>query len=380
MKVESRNILINALSAQDGGGVTYVRNLLEFISRNNRQERYYVIVDKSNKLKFDTFNQDNITLVEAHYSNNFLARYLWELIHIKSLIKTNRITHYYCPGGIISPFKISDVVNITAFRNMMPFYQLGFEKYTLMERFRLKLLQKLFIISFKSADKLVFISNYAQNIIRDYIPDINNKSVVIPHGVNEIFRLPTKEASFVDYNLPDNYVLYVSTVTVYKHQAELIEAIYLKKSNGESFNPVVLVGSIGSQFGKNVLKKIATYGLEKDVIYLGKVAYNDLPNLYRNARSVIFASSCENCPNILLESMSMRKLIFCSKFMPMPEFGKQSVIYFNPTIVDEFVRILTLEYDFNSFEKIEFENMAYEQSLQYQFTTSLKDTLAFILE
>ena len=55
-----------------------------------------------------------------------------------------------------------------------------------------------------------------------------------------------------------------------------------------------------------------------------------MPTIYKYSLMVIFASKTENCPNILLEAISMNKLILCSNLKPMPEFGRESVVYFNP--------------------------------------------------
>ena len=44
----------------------------------------------------------------------------------------------------------------------------------------------------------------------------------------------------------------------------------------------------------------------------------------------LFASECENCPNILLEAMASGRPVICSNDPPMPEFGQDAVLYFNP--------------------------------------------------
>ena len=51
---------------------------------------------------------------------------------------------------------------------------------------------------------------------------------------------------------------------------------------------------------------------------------------YNIADAFIFASSCENMPNILIEAMSAGLPIISSNYQPMPEFLKDSGIYFNP--------------------------------------------------
>ena len=74
------------------------------------------------------------------------------------------------------------------------------------------------------------------------------------------------------------------------------------------------------------LLNIAAYGAE-NIILTGSVDYNEMSSLYRNARFVVFASRSENCPNILIEAMTAGKAILCSRKYPMPEFGKDGVLY-----------------------------------------------------
>jgi len=68
---------------------------------------------------------------------------------------------------------------------------------------------------------------------------------------------------------------------------------------------------------------------------LGPVKYEALPALYNNAKAILFASSCENCPNILLESMGAGRPVLSSNVAPMPEFGGSSLIYFSPFDADD---------------------------------------------
>ena len=85
------------------------------------------------------------------------------------------------------------------------------------------------------------------------------------------------------------------------------------------------------QYLISVKKKIAELGLEDEVVLLGSVSHDELPGLYRSAKITVFASQCENCPNILLEAMAGSRPVLCSTDPPMPEFGVDAVVYFDPT-------------------------------------------------
>ena len=58
--------------------------------------------------------------------------------------------------------------------------------------------------------------------------------------------------------------------------------------------------------------------------------HDDLHQKYLDADLGLFASSCENMPNILLETMGAGLPIACSNRQPMPEILKNGGEYFDP--------------------------------------------------
>jgi glycosyltransferase involved in cell wall biosynthesis len=92
---------------------------------------------------------------------------------------------------------------------------------------------------------------------------------------------------------------------------------------------LLLVGETDLPYGELVVNYVKQNSLQ-DVILHGKYPYADLPSLYQNASLFVFASTCENCPNILLEALGSGVPILCSNYEPMPEFGGAAVTYMNP--------------------------------------------------
>ena len=63
---------------------------------------------------------------------------------------------------------------------------------------------------------------------------------------------------------------------------------------------------------------------------LGFVPHDDLPSLLAGADLFVFASSCENMPNTLVEAMAIGLPIACSDRGPMPEVLRDGGVYFDP--------------------------------------------------
>ena len=78
-----------------------------------------------------------------------------------------------------------------------------------------------------------------------------------------------------------------------------------------------------------------------------------MPLQFSKHDAVIYASSCENMPNILIESMASGLPIACSDKQPMPEFLKNGGYYFNANSVDSIQKaIINLIEDKDRFKKL----------------------------
>jgi glycosyltransferase involved in cell wall biosynthesis len=78
------------------------------------------------------------------------------------------------------------------------------------------------------------------------------------------------------------------------------------------------------------------------VRYHGSIAFNLLHEQYAKADLGLFASSCENMPNILLETMASGLPIACSNKGPMPEVLGDAGIFFDPEKPEQISRALLL--------------------------------------
>ncbi|BCB96291.1 hypothetical protein JZK55_12130 [Dissulfurispira thermophila] len=166
---------------------------------------------------------------------------------------------------------------------------------------------------------------------------------------------------------------------VYKNQLEVIEAWKYLKEMRSTYEKLVLIGPASMRYLHKIMKRIEDYGLKDDIICLGNVKYDDLPAYYQFAKINIFASTCENCPNILLEAMASGRPLFCSNHMPMPEFASDAAIYFDPYNPRELADLLVRYIDNSEFlDKL--GERAYEHSLGFNARISAQKTWNALLE
>lgn len=321
------HIVINAFSARRGGGKTYLRNLLQYCPDDDNVTITLLISPKS-KIKVDS-GKINIPKIKFPVDNPFM-RIIWEKFVLPRFLRKQNTDVFFCPGGVVPRSAIGAWKTVTMFRNMIPFDIKQRKKYPLgYMRTRNWLLSKSLLWSMENADLVIFISNFAKDVIGKISRNGIKSSVVIPHGVSSDFS-GTKTGIKQKIFLEGEYMVYPSIIDVYKSQKEVVQAISILRERNIDVPPLLLVGEIYGKYGQEVRKQIEKHGLVDQVILLGPVPYLDMPALYQNAKLVIFASKSENCPNILLEALAAGCAILCSNRMPMPEFGGDAVTYFEP--------------------------------------------------
>lgn len=331
-------ILINALSARRQGGQTYLRNLLEFVPRDGSVE---VLLLAPRSLELALEHPFVHRRVIFRLLENPFARAAWERLALARVARDFRADVLFCPGGLVAGAP-SQCKVVTMFRNMIPFDDRQRARYPLgYERFRNWLLHRLMLRSMLRADLVIFISNYARQVVERHARGRPIRSVVIPHGIATQFRIATNASTTRDARrFGSRYLLYVSYIDFYKAQLEVVRAYASFKQQRGSDLKLLLVGPENPVYGRKVREEIDRLGISADVIITGALPYRDLPSLYQNATLNIFASESENCPNILLEAMAAGRPVLSSNRPPMPEFAGDGVLYFDPAVPAELARSL----------------------------------------
>lgn len=374
----SKNIAINALSALRGGGQTYLINLLNEVAKFNDSPSIILITNTKNYHVFQKYSSDKIRLIQQDFaSKNIFFRVFWETFCLAKFFKEHKITCYFAPGGVMTTLFAKDTRIITALRNMLPFDDSERKRFPLYSysRFKLWILKHVFLFSYKMSDGVIFISNHSRNEVVKFIPDICERSKVIYHGLNDEFLLKKNVDKLPFHLVANNYYLYVSILDFYKAQKEVIKSWIKINKNGFPY-PLILVGPKYNKYGEEV-EKMALDAKKYNIHYIGAVEYNDLPSLYQNARALIFASSCECCPNILLEKLASGRPVISSNILPMPEFGGDSVIYFNPYVESELeFAVHTLEQN-NNIEL--YANKSLLRAKDFSWSQTTKETFSYLL-
>ncbi|RTY90324.1 glycosyltransferase family 1 protein [Flavobacterium sp. GSN2] len=176
---------------------------------------------------------------------------------------------------------------------------------------------------------VIFLTEYAMNTVQKVTGALNSK-VVIPHGVGRFFKEQNHSPQHVLVNQNVIKCVYVSNTEMYKHQWNVVKAMASLREKGIPIELVLAGGGIGESRKLLDDEIQQTDPDRKFVKTIEFVTPSEMPKLLSNSDISIFASSCENLPVTLLESMAVGLPIASSDRGPMPEVLKEAGVYFNP--------------------------------------------------
>lgn len=319
-------IVINGFSARLGGGKTYLINLLRNLPADES-----ITIDLFGPEDLQIAPDPRIRRVQTAWpTSNPLLRALWERLSLPRYLKAVDADILFCPGGVVATRTPAGCRVVTMFRNMLPFDLDARRRMPWgLQRMRNWLLQRVLLKSMAGADLTIFISDHARRLIESMVRIPN--AVTIPHGIAPAFRTFGQALPRPEQAGHGEYLLYVSRFDVYKHHFEVVQAYARLGLAARASTRLLLIGETGSEEAARVRTLVNSLGLQEQVLFLGPMPYAELPAFYHHARAIIFASTCENCPNILLEALGAGRPLLSSNVMPMPEFGGPDIAYFTPT-------------------------------------------------
>jgi glycosyltransferase involved in cell wall biosynthesis len=321
---------IDLHNIRDGGGVNYMSNLMAaFQPRDHGFDE--IVLFGSDAVLRQMPDRPEVIKIRCGLLGKSLPWRLWFLLtQLTSQLKTHHCDVLYSPGGLyfgrFRPFG-------TISRNMMPFdrgqwsmYPLGFD------RLRLHLLRIAHAVTFSRADLMLFLTNTAREAIAAQIPLLRGEVAVVPHGVDRgLFSVSQGGSRSQARTRTDRLrIVYPSRLEPYKHQVEVVRAIASLRKVVPAIQ-LEFYGPANPAYLTFVRAEIATHDPNGEFLFIkGAVPNTDLPQIYRDADALLFASSCENLPNILFEGMAAGIPLICSNVQPMPEVVGDAAVYFDP--------------------------------------------------
>ena len=369
---------IDATNLRGGGGVTHLVELLRAAHPAKWGIVRVVVWGSSPTLKS---LEDRLWLVKRNspaLDKGLLQRTLWQRYRLSQAARDEGCDVLFVPGG---SYAGSFRPVVTMSQNLLPFEMPELRRYgwTLFA-LKLLLLRLAQSRSFKKADGVIFLTQYARDVVSGVTGKLLGQACIIPHGLNPRFRMaPKPQRAIADCDDAHPYrVLYVSIVDQYKHQWNVVDAVAALRKQGM---PIVL-NLVGPAYPPALRRLNATLDhadAERHwVLYHGAIAFDALHHHYAQADLGLFASSCENMPNILLETMASGLPIACSNRGPMPDLLDDAGVYFDPEQPNDITRALR-ELIESPQLRLELAQASFERAQQYSWQRCAEETFDFLV-
>ena len=316
-------VLVNAIHAKSGGGVTYLKNILPLLAKDPSLEIHLLLGEK--QLDVFTSLDDGISVYPRKIPNNFFLGLLWEQIMLPFIARNLSTNVTFSPsnyGPLFAPRSVimlrnSLEVGKTETRLVKQLYWLGLRVMTWLSLIRCK--------------RAIAVSKYAEQSLTFGLRKLLSKVEVIYHGVQNIFLSNMNQ-------IREDFFLVVSDIYIQKNIHNLLIAL---ASITDKF-PNAKLKIAGSSIDVNYLESlniiIEKNNLQDAVEFLGRKSSEELVLLYQKCQIFIFPSTIETFGNPLLEAMACGAPIACSNTAAMPEIAKDAALYFNPVEPDDIAR------------------------------------------
>ena len=315
---------IDASRAKSGGAKAHLVGILTGLAPNDFQVKEVHVWSYPELLN----RLPNAPWLIKHFSpegRGIFKQLLWQRFSLPRLLRRSSCDIVLnLDASTVNTFKPS----VTMSRDMLSYEPGEMERYQYGRSWiRLLSIKYLQAWSLRRASSAVFLTKYASDIIQKFTGPLSN-FCHIPHGVGSKFLEKKVSLKWPKTKTVPINCIYVSNLAPYKHQWIVVEAFQQLRSQGYNLS-LKLVGDNKNKY----MSRVTSVLRESDnawVELLGHIDPSDLPSLLSKSNLFIFASSCENMPNSLVEAMAVGLPIACSSRGPMPEILCDGGLYFDP--------------------------------------------------
>jgi glycosyltransferase involved in cell wall biosynthesis len=229
-------------------------------------------------------------------------------------------------AGSICHFRPSVVMS----RDMLSYEPGEMDRYRLFGKAWLRLAALRFVQthSMRFADGVIFLTRYAASVIQRATGPLRQVAI-IPHGVGDEFKQVRAARPWPQQGEPVKCV-YVSNAAPYKHQWHVVRAFAELRQRGRDVELELVGGGSGAAQQRLEEELRRSDPRREFVTCIEYLPASELPGVLADAHLFVFASSCENMPNTLVEAMAAGLPIACSNRGPMPEVLADGGVTFDP--------------------------------------------------
>ena len=371
---------IDASNLQLSGTVLHLKKILEY-AEPEKDSFDQMVVWGGQSLLDQLPEKDWLTKSNDALLNHGLVKRTWWQATRLSKLAREQCDVLFVPGGLFlgrfNPM-VSMLQNLQVF-DWKEISREGWSRKTL----RLLILLVLQGWTFRKANGMIYLTDFCVDFMNEKHGWCSRaeRKCVIPHGFPDEFKRPPREQNAISSysNETPMKLTYLSRVSTYKHQWNVVEAVGMLREDGFPVE-LHLIGMADRGAGKKLEQSIAKWDPKGQYIWHhDQLPYEEVRSRLHETDLFVFASSCETFGIILLEAMGSGLPIVASDKRPMSDILADSGAYFDPlspASIRDAIRSMVESPELRA----ELAERAFHRSELYSWQTCSRQTFEFIAE
>jgi len=294
-----KNLFLFNTSSKFGSN-TYLNNIIHHLPDSD----YYVI----NKNDINIMSKKKNLII----SPSGFKKHIFNQIYLPIIITKLKINYIYT-NSMIAIF-LCKKKNILSVRNVDPF--LNNFKINYKYKIKLNLIKILFKISVLFSYKIIFVSQFSYGTVSKIIKIPENKIIISYHGIDHVDKS----------NFDKEFDLLFVGKFVHYHNLDYVFTLFYKLEKELGIKYRVVLGDFDEDLKKEIIKK---HKLKENKNLLNNLNNNEVINLMKKSKILLFASSYEACPFTLLEAMRCSCAVVASDAGPNKEILKSNGLFYD---------------------------------------------------
>lgn len=300
-------IFVNATACTSGGVLTILKQFIENIKKNDKQNLYYIF--STNEIESKS---ENIKIITNIKGKKHLDRIKWDIYGIRKWAINNNIKPSVIISlqntGVFFP-KIPQIIYI---HQPLPFTKESYWSVFKKDERKLWFYKNLYKMWIKGTVKknhnIIVQTEWMKKALIEEQYDEKRITISAPSvsfiNVGEIEKIKTENST--------KYLFYPASDYKYKNHIIIIRALSrLKEEDIESIKDIKVVFTLPKE--SVIYEQAKSYGVTENINFIGSISYEEVLRWYRSCHAVLFPSYVETFGLPLIEAMMFGKKLLVSK-------------------------------------------------------------------
>lgn len=290
---------LTSIPKKKSGVGRYLVSLLDFLQKADTENTYFLFIHDDDISGFNITSYNfKLIPVKSKYLRNVWLRLLWEQFVLPGELKKHKIDLLHSPHYTMPYF--SRVKHVVTFHDMSFFIVPKVHNFAKRYLFRVYMW-----LTVRRAQAVISDSYATLEDIRRILKVKGDNITVVPLGADKRFfdSADADKNLLKSYGIEDGYFLYVGMIDARKNLVRMLKAYNSLPQEIKDKYKFVICGRKNWMY-EEVFSYFNENNLQKDVVFTGFVKDEDLPDIYKGAKLLLYVSIYEGFGLPLVEAMA----------------------------------------------------------------------------